>query len=242
MYAHNKTERTFQDMFSMYDYSGRFNHGEVYGKFHLSNQLHLLGGAMIQQFTMMATNTTIENPETMILSPYLSFFINDWNGFSAEVGGRLNSHSVYGNNSTYSINPSYLIAKKIKLFINYSTGFKPPTLSQLYGSFRANEDLEPEESTSFEGGLQWMRGDGKLDMRVTYFNRKIENVIAFTTGYVNWDKLDDQGVEVEAFYNLNKFKFTGFYAYVEGEVTTLLVRALKQSPTICSAGQDILWD
>lgn len=221
MYAHNKTERTFQDMFGgPYHYDGRFNHGEVFGKFNLSNQLQLLGGTAYQQFTMLATNTTIENPETTIISPYLSFFANNLNGFSMEVGGRLNSHSVYGSNFTYSVNPSYLINKKAKLFINYSTGFKAPTLSQLYGPFGANEDLKPEESKSFEGGLQWLAEDGTLNVRLTYFNRKINNVIAYTTGYINWDKLDDQGVELEAFFKVNKFTLTGFYAYVEGEVTT----------------------
>lgn len=220
MYAYNKTERTFQDMFGMYNYDGRFNHGEVYGKFNLSKQLQLLGGTAYQHFTMKVTNTTVENPETSIISPYLSFFVNDLNGFSAEVGGRFNSHSVYGNNFTYSVNPSYLFNKKAKLFINYSTGFKAPTLSQLYGPFGANEELKPEESKSFEGGMQWLAEDGKLDVRLTYFIRKIDNVIAYTTGYVNWDKLDDQGVEVEASYKVNKLTLTGFYAYVEGEITT----------------------
>jgi vitamin B12 transporter len=231
MYAHNKTERIFQDMFGgPYNYDGRFNQGELYGKFNLSDHVQLLGGIAYQHFKMTATNTTIENPETKIISPYLSFFVNDWNGFTAEVGGRLNSHSVYGNNFTYSINPSYLMANKFKLFINYSTGFKAPTLSQLYGPFGANEDLKPEESTSFEGGLQWMAENGNLDMRVTYFNRKIDNVIAYTTGYVNWEKLDDKGVEMEVFFALNKFRFSGFYAYVIGEVTTPVGAVMETKP------------
>ena len=230
-YAYNKTERTFQDMFGgPYNYDGRFNHGEAYGKFNLSNRLQLLGGAAYQHFTMMATNTTVENPETSIVSPYLSFFITNINGFSAEVGGRFNSHSVYGSNFTYSINPSYLFNKKAKFFINYSTGFKAPTLSQLYGPFGANEDLKPEESTSVEGGLQWIAESGKLDVRVTYFNRKIDNVIAYTTGYINWDKLNDQGVEVEAYCKLNKLTFTGYYAYVEGEVTTPVSGGTETKP------------
>ncbi|MFN3840615.1 MAG: TonB-dependent receptor plug domain-containing protein [Cyclobacteriaceae bacterium] len=231
MYAYNKTERTFQDMFGgPYNYDGRFNHGEVYGKFNLSNQLQLLGGAAYQHFTMLATNTTVENPETSIISPYLSFFVTNLNGFSAEVGGRLNSHSVYGDNFTYSINPSFLINNRAKVFINYSTGFKVPTLSQLYGPFGANEDLKPEESTSIESGLQWMAEDGTLNARLTYFNRKIDNVIAYTTGYVNWEKLDDQGVEVEAFYRLHKLTFTGFYAYVDGEVTTPVSGGTETKP------------
>ncbi|QOI97570.1 MAG: TonB-dependent receptor [Flammeovirgaceae bacterium] len=230
MYAHNKYERTFSDMFGSNDYDGRFDHGEIFAQFNLSAHVQVLGGLSYQQFKMIATNTTIENPETTITSPYVSFFINNLKGFSAEVGGRLNSHSVYGNNFTYSVNPSYLINKKAKLFINYSTGFKAPTLSQLYGPFGANEDLKPEESKSFEGGLQWLAEDGKVDVRLTYFNRKIDNVIAYTTGYINWDKLADRGVEVEAFYKLNKFTFTGFYAYVEGEVTTPVGAGTETKP------------
>jgi vitamin B12 transporter len=230
MYAFNKTNRTFEDMFGRYDYDGRFNHAEVFSKFNLSDQFQLLGGAAYQQFTMVATNTSIENPETSIISPYLSFFVNNLNGFSAELGGRLNSHSVYGDNITYSINPSYLIKKSAKLFLNYSTGFKAPTLSQLYGPFGANEDLKPEESVSFEGGLQWMAKGGKLDTRITYFNRKIENIIVYTTAYENREKLDDQGIEVEAFYKLKKFTFTAFYTYVDGDVTTQIGAGMETRP------------
>jgi vitamin B12 transporter len=230
MYAYNKNERTFKDMFGSYDYDGRFSHGEMYGQFNLSDHVQLVGGAAYQNFNMVATNTTIQNPETTIISPFLSFFVNDLSGFSAEVGGRFNGHSVYGKNLTYSLNPSYLINKIAKLFFNYSTGFKAPTLSQLYGPFGANEDLKPEESTSVEAGLQWMGRGGKLDARVTYFRRKIDNVIVFTTGYVNLDKLDDQGVEVEVYYKLNKFTFTGFYAFVEGEITTPVGAGMETTP------------
>ncbi len=230
MYGYNKTERTFQEMFGSYAYDGKFNHGEVFGKYNLFTHFEVVGGTAYQNFSMIATNTTVQNPETTILSPFLSFFVNDLSGFSAEVGGRLNSHSVYGNNLTYSINPSYLINKTAKVFINYSTGFKAPTLSQLYGPFGANEDLKPEESTSVEAGLQWMAKGGKLDARATYFKRKIDNVIAFTTGYVNWDKLDDQGVEVEVYYKLNKFTFTGFYSFVEGEITAPVGAGMETRP------------
>lgn len=230
MYAHNKTERTFSDVFGTNDYDGRFDHGEIFAQINLSAHMQILGGLSYQQFKMMATNTTIENPETTITSPYVSFFINNLKGFSTEVGGRLNSHSVYGNNFTYSVNPSYLINKKIKLFANYSTGFKAPTLSQLYGPFGANEELKPEESKSFDGGMQWLAEDGKVDVRLTYFNRKIDNVIAYTTGYINWDKLDDRGIEVEAFYKQDKFTITGFYAYVEGEVTTPVGAGTETKP------------
>ncbi|MBX2969864.1 MAG: TonB-dependent receptor [Cyclobacteriaceae bacterium] len=231
MYAHNKTERSFVNMYGGPDeYDGWFNHGEVFTNWNLADHVQLLGGLSYQHFKMVATNTTIEKPVTSITSPYLSFFVRNLNGFSAELGGRFNTHSVYGNNFTFSINPSYLINNQVKLFANYGTGFKVPTLSQLYGPFGANEELKPEESTSVEGGVQFTSVDKRLDVRATWFNRKIENVIIYTTGYINQDKLNDHGVEVEASYALNKLTLTGFYAYVDGEITTQAVSGSETKP------------
>lgn len=221
MYANNKTTRSFVSMFGGPDeYDGRFNHGEVFGNFNISDHVQVLGGLSYQHVRMMATNATVENPTADMTSPYVSLFVSNLNGFSVEAGGRFVNHSVYGNNFTYSINPSYLIRNRVKLFANYGTGFKVPTLTQLYGPFGANEDLKPEESVSTEGGVQFFSLDKRLDVRATYFNRKIENVITYTVGYINQDKLNDHGIEVETTYSFNKLTLTGFYAYVDGEVTT----------------------
>lgn len=221
MYAHNKTERSFVSMFGGPDeYDGRFNHGEVFMNWNFTDHVQLLGGLNYQHVKMVATNATVENPTADMTSPYASLFINNLNGFSMEAGGRFVSHSVYGNNFTFSINPSYLIHNQVKLFANYGTGFKVPTLTQLYGPFGANEDLEPEESTSTEAGIQFVSSDKNWNVRATWFNREIENVIVYTTGYLNQDKLNDHGVEVEASYTTNKLTLTGFYAYVDGEITT----------------------
>ncbi len=221
MYANNKTTRSFLSMFGGPDeYDGRFNHGEAFMNWNFTDHVQLLGGLSYQHVKMMATNATVENPTADMTSPYASLFINNLNGFSVEAGARFVDHSVYGNTFTYSINPSYLINSQVKLFANYGTGFKAPTLTQLYGPFGANEDLEPEESTSTEAGIQFVSLNKNWNIRTTWFNRKIENVIIYTTGYINQDKLNDNGVEVETTYSLNKLTLTGFYAYVDGEMTT----------------------
>lgn len=221
MYANNKTTRSFLSMFGGPDeYDGRFNHGEAFVNWNFTGHVQLLGGLSYQHFKMMATNATVENPKADMTSPYVSLFINNLNGFSVEAGARFVNHSVYGNTFTYSINPSYLINSQVKLFANYGTGFKVPTLTQLYGPFGANENLQPEESISAEAGIQLISSDKNWNMRATWFNRKIANVIIYTTGYINQDKLSDHGVEIEATYSLNKITLTGFYAYVDGEITT----------------------
>jgi vitamin B12 transporter len=138
-----------------------------------------------------------------------------------ELGGRYNSHSKYGNNYTYSFNPSYRVQKQVKLFFNLSTGFKAPSLYQLYGQFGANPDLKPERSNSMEGGAKWFSTDKKFDVRAVAFTRAIEDVIIYGfPAYTNFDKQNDYGFEIEPSVTLSpKLRVRGFYSFVTGEVT-----------------------
>jgi vitamin B12 transporter len=149
------------------------------------------------------------------------------NSFNIEAGGRFNNHSEYGSNFAFNVNPSYIINKQVKLFANVSSGYKTPSLFQLFSQY-GNRDLEPEVSLNLEGGLQYFTKDGKGSLRATYFNRKIEDVIAFffnTTTfrsyYINQDEQNDHGFEVDGKLNLNdKIQLKAFYSYVDGEITT----------------------
>src|SRR5690606_574833 len=46
---------------------------------------------------------------TDISSLFTSLFLKNLGGFHLELGGRYNAHSRYGENITYTINPSYII-------------------------------------------------------------------------------------------------------------------------------------
>lgn len=219
-YGYNRAQRTFADAFGTFEYDGRFGQAEVFAHWDLTDQMQVLGGFSYQDFRMIDANATIEKPGSHITSPYLSFFVKNWNGFSLEVGGRLASHSTYGETVTYSFNPSYLVNDQLKLFVNYSTGFKAPTLNQLYGPFGANENLEPEKSESADAGIQYFVND-RFDMKAVGFARRVDDGIAYASGYVNLDEQNDQGFEFEFRYKvLDRLTATAFYAFVEGEVKT----------------------
>ena len=49
---------------------------------------------------------------------------------------------------------NWSIDQHFKLVANYATGFKVPSLYQLYGEF-GNKLLKPEQTKSFEMGLKW---------------------------------------------------------------------------------------
>jgi vitamin B12 transporter len=150
------------------------------------------------------------------------------NEFSVEGGGRLNHHSVYGNNFAFNFNPSYFLHKKIKLFVNASSGYKTPSLFQLFSEY-GNRDLKPETSVNIEGGLQYFSPNDNFNGRATWFNRSTRNVIAFFfdpityhSRYINQDRQKDHGFELEATATLaKKVQLKVLYTYVTGNITTI---------------------
>jgi vitamin B12 transporter len=223
-YGRSNTERNFESAFAKYPFKGNFDNAEVFVNHDLGNNFQLLAGINYQNLNMADEKAVKKNPSINITSPYASFFIKNLSGFSAEIGGRYNNHSEFGSAFTFSINPSYLINKQVKLFVNYSTGFKAPTLSELYGQFGANDKLKPQESKSLDGGVRYISPNKKFDVRVTVFSRMIDNAIVYTIGYINLDKQDDYGFEIEPTLKVNdKLTLRAFYAFVDGEVTTKTV-------------------
>ncbi|MEN3324341.1 TonB-dependent receptor plug domain-containing protein [Mariniflexile soesokkakense] len=163
--------------------------------------------------SLFATNESYSNTD-----PYLNMvYVSDF-GLNLNAGMRLNNHSEYGSHLVYSLNPSYSVpvdAGYLKLLGSYATSFIAPNLSQLFGYFGANPNLEPEDNRTIEGGLEFSNKKG-FRVNGLYFNRNEENTIIYTTGYENaTTDATVHGVEVEAeikiiddlFFNAN-YTFT----------------------------------
>ena len=149
------------------------------------------------------------------------------NGFNVEVGGRYNNHSVYGGNSVFNINPSYQITDDIKVFANISSGYRTPSLYQLYSEY-GNKNLKPETSISSEIGLQHYFNDKKIKTQFVAFTRSIKDVMffyfnstTFQSQYINQDKQKDFGLEFEASFLITKgTTLKTFYNMVDGNIYT----------------------
>jgi vitamin B12 transporter len=153
-----------------------------------------------------------------------------WNtqkGFNAELGGRLNNHSAYGNNFVFNFNPSYLLKEQWKIFGNISSAYKTPTLYQLYSEY-GNKRLSPETALTLEGGLQYYDKRNKFNSRLIYYNRIAKDAITFFTDpntfesyYINQDLQKDHGLEMEAGFSFGKNSSLNLnYAFVDGQITT----------------------
>jgi vitamin B12 transporter len=219
--SQSNTERTFKDSFGEYPYDGRFTHAETFATWRVSDMVTVLGGLNYQRFLMIDEAATVRDPKFALVSPYVSVFFSKPERYASEAGIRYVKHDVYGSNLTFSLNPSYYLGRKFKLFANLSSGFKTPTLQQLYGPFGANPALQPEESMTTDAGVHFFSASKNVDVRVTYFNRHIKNAIVYSGSFVyeNLNTLDDQGVEIEPSVRWNRLTLSAHYAYVTGRIT-----------------------
>jgi len=125
------------------------------------------------------------------------------------IGGRNDSHSVYGDKVSPRASARYLIAGSGTI-IRASAGeaFRAPTLNDLYWSFdgfeQGNPNLKPETSKEYEGGIEQPFGKGNL-VKFTAFERKVKDLI-------QW--LPDANF-IYSPVNIGKARITGYEAEVK---------------------------
>jgi vitamin B12 transporter len=124
--------------------------------------------------------------------------------FFATTGIRIDSHSRSGTAFTYRLAPAWFIARTgTKLKATLGTGFKSPSLYQLYAPPTAwgpigNEALKSEETTGWDAGLEQDLAGGRFKLGATYFRNGFRNLISFDNvrGYVNIGRAETNGVEL----------------------------------------------
>lgn len=224
-YNFSRTRRSFESQFGVNEFEGRLHNVDMFGNYQIGNNFQVLAGLNVQGFTIPGGEDEAVDPDrdAQILSPYATFYIKNLNGFSTEIGYRLNNHSEYGNNSTFSFAPAYQLTDEVKFFGSISTGFKAPTLDELFGPFGANPELDPQKSFYYNVGVETYMFDQSLKLSAQYFNREIDDLILFSAmGYINRDKQNDYGIELSADWLINNHVRTGvWYNYVDGEITTV---------------------
>ena len=218
-YAYDFTKRLYSSDYGDFFTKGKFHQAEAFVNHSFSQHIQMIGGVNYQSYRVDVTDTI-----NSIISPYASFFFHSNNGWNVEVGGRFNHHNKYGDNFNYSFNPSYLINNSVKLFANITSGFRAPSINELFGLYGANPNLKPEKSNTQEAGMQTSLLQKKLALTVTGFNRVINDVIVYINDkYENRDKQHDFGAELELNYAVTKkLNLKASYAYIDGKITQKL--------------------
>ncbi len=118
--------------------------------------------------------------------------------FSTALGVRYDHHAEFGGQTTWRVAPTYRIAAtNTRLKGSMGTGFKAPTLFQLYSTY-GNKDLDAEKSFGWDAGLEQSFLDSSLIVNISYFYNDIDDYIDYnnlTYTYGNIAKLKARGIE-----------------------------------------------
>ena len=147
------------------------------------------------------------------------------NGIFSAASLRYDDNSQFGDRLTWRIAPSVALGETgIRLKASAGTGFKAPSLDQLYHDypaffFFANPGLKPETSIGYDVGADWTPFEG-FSAGATWFRNDIRNLIAtdpvtFSTD-VNIGKAHTQGVELFAAWQaMETLKLRADYTYTD---------------------------
>lgn len=133
---------------------------------------------------------------------YFQDVVRLFDSFFATAGVRVDDHDRFGAEATYRVTAAYLFEPTgTKAKGTFGTGFKAPTIFQLFSPRFGTRSLKPEESTGWDVGLeQYLWGDNVI-LGATYFGNSFDNLIGFDLGasrFRNIAKAMSRGVEVFA--------------------------------------------
>ena len=137
--------------------------------------------------------TGMTHKAAYVTSSYFDFQSRITQNIYATFGARFDEHSVVGNEDSHRATLTYLFDdKSTKLKSSYGTGFRFPSLYEMYYVYAANEKslghVKAENSRSFDFGIEKSFLNLGLNIEASYFNLKYHDVLE------GWKTGDTSGI------------------------------------------------
>lgn len=127
----------------------------------------------------LLTNTTTF--EDKVLSSHAGFGeaqLNLWDRVFGTAGIRQDEYNVFGSATTYRVTGGYLHQETgTKLRGSYATGFRAPTINQLFFPGFGNPNLQPEKSQALDAAIEQTLPNDWGSISVGYFWTRYRNLI-----------------------------------------------------------------
>jgi vitamin B12 transporter len=198
------------------EYQSRSINIDGFNKYEFSKKIFLISGVQYQYHDMSTEtpydNIDKKNTKFIMTDPYFTAVFNSEFGLNLNFGARLNSHSQYGNQLVYNLNPSFDFKNfPLKIISSVSTAFVTPSLYQLYSQY-GNILLTPEKNRTIEAGFEASFLKKTIQLNSVAFFREQSNFIGFYTNpitfegnYVNIDGINNsRGFESESIFRFSK--------------------------------------
>jgi vitamin B12 transporter len=97
-------------------------------------------------------------------------------------GGRIDNHSTFGAYDTHRLTAAYLLKETdTKFHASYGTGFRAPSLYELFSTPYGNPNLTPETSKSWDAGIEQGFLRNQFGIGATYFEIEMTDKIDFVS-------------------------------------------------------------
>jgi vitamin B12 transporter len=135
------------------------------------------------------------------------------------AGARLDHHSQFGSIGTYRVTSAYnFFETGTKIKATFGTGFKSPSLFNLYDPMYGNADIKPEKNTGWDAGIEQELGNENLSFSAVYFSTDYKDLISsdpITYKAININKALSSGVEVTVLYKVQDLDIAANYTLLK---------------------------
>jgi len=133
-------------------------------------------------------------------SSFYSYTNNTIKNLFLDGSFRSNHHDLFGLSTTYRVAASYIISDSgFRLHSSFGTGYRAPTLDEIYGSY-GSITIKEETSRSRDIGIEYSSLNKNFVTDLTFFSTQIDNLIGYgpAPGYKfsNQGSAQNNGIEM----------------------------------------------
>jgi vitamin B12 transporter len=149
---------------------------------------------------------------------FINYQTDPFDSLSLTLGGRIDDHKAFGTHDTYRVTAAYLVDDwSSRLHGSWGTGFRAPSLFELYDPTYGNTALTPEKSRGWDAGIEQSIWDEKVIVDVTWFHNRTQDLIQWdASGYRNIASTKAFGLETTLKADLtHTISVTATHTYTE---------------------------
>lgn len=180
--------------------------------------------------------STLEEESATIDGIFLQEKYTAASGLSLTLGARRDDHSRFGGETTWRAGFSAPLTEKVRIRAVYGTGFRAPSIDQLFNPEYGNADLEAETSGGWDAGLEWTLSRSFV-ASLSWHLTEYDNLIAWFDAdgdpstwddgsYENISKAETEGVDLSISARISSVSLglTGSFLRTEDDEGKQLLR------------------
>ena len=209
----NSARNVFQGTRTGFAYLGQTDLG--------ATQALSFGAEHVSETYFSSTATTPLNADYWIGSVFAEYTNSLTSDLDLSLSARFDEHSQFGGNTTGRAALAWRAGPDTLVRASVATGFRAPSLNEMFGPFGANANLQPEQSRSLELGVE--HDFGRVQLGGAVFLTEIDDLISYVgAGYTQIaGTTTTEGFEVTGEVALtDALSFFGNYSYTDARNQT----------------------